>query len=149
MRQAGLEDLRKGQKLSSEIYDNWGKAAAQNLRLKGVMKTGSGRAAVPIQSAMVETNGNEMKFSIMKKNSLKRTPIPRAALERALAERIKANQQCEGFLEIFLERVAPVSHGAANWGVKGVKYGKAERNKCNAAITHCVEERKLEFDISD
>lgn len=102
MRQEGLEDLRKGQKLSIEICDNWGKAAAKNLQLKGVMKTGSGWAAVPIQSAMVEANGNEMKFSIMKKNSLKRTPIPRAALERALAERIKANQQCEGFLEIFL-----------------------------------------------
>jgi hypothetical protein len=87
---------------------------------------------------------------MVKKNNLKRTPIPRAALERALAERIRAtDRECQGFLKIFVERVVPISHGGANWAVKGVKYGKAERDKCNAAITRCVEESQLEFEISD
>ena len=90
-----------------------------------------------------------MKFTIAKKSTLKRTPIPRAALELALAERIRASdQQCEGFLKIFVERVA-TSPGGANWAVKGVKYGKAVRDKCNVAIIQYVEESQLEFEISD
>jgi hypothetical protein len=90
-----------------------------------------------------------LKFTIAKKNTLKRTPIPRAALELALADRIRASdQQCEGFLKIFVERVA-TSPGGANWAVKGVKYGKAVRDKCNVAIIRYVEESQLEFEISD
>jgi hypothetical protein len=58
VRQAGLANLRKGQKLSFEIYDNRGKAAAKNLRLKALIKFASERAAVPIPCAMGETGGS-------------------------------------------------------------------------------------------
>jgi hypothetical protein len=103
-----------------------------------------------MQSATVETGESVLKFTIVRKNTLKRTPISRAALELALAERIRASdQQCEGFLKIFVERVVATSPGGANWAVKGVKYGKAVRDKCNVAINRCVEESQLEFEVSD
>jgi hypothetical protein len=125
-------------------------AAAETLRLKVLSKVASERVAIPMQSAMVETGESVLKFTTVKKNNLKRTPIPRAALELALAERIRASdQQCEGFLKVFVERVVATSPGGANWAVKGVKYGKAVRDKCNVAIIRYVEESQLEFEISD
>jgi len=58
----------------------------------------------------------------------KRTWIARAALESALAENVRGSDpQCEGLIEIIVERVVPASPDGANWAVKGVKYGKAER----------------------
>jgi hypothetical protein len=91
-----------------------------------------------------------LKFNIVKKNNLKRTKISRAALEQVIAERIRASdKKCEGFLQIFIERVVPTSQGSANWALKGVKYGKAERDKCSAVITQCIDESQLEFEISD
>ena len=150
VRQAGLAVLRKGQQVYFDIYDNRGKAAAKNLRLKPVIKVASQPSAAPMQSAILEAGGSEMRFAMIKKAAPKRTLISRAALERTLAERIRASdQRCEGFLEIFIERVVPGSRGNANWTVKGVKYGKAERDQCNIAIARCTKESQLEFEISD
>jgi cold shock CspA family protein len=38
VREAGLADLRKGQKISLEIFDNQGKAAAKNLHIDRAME---------------------------------------------------------------------------------------------------------------
>jgi hypothetical protein len=80
----------------------------------------------------------------------KRTSITRAALELALTEAVRAHDpQCEGLAGIIIERVTPESPGGANWAVKGVRYGKAARDRCSVAVSSCVEERQREFEISD
>jgi hypothetical protein len=80
----------------------------------------------------------------------KRTWITRAALESALAETVRASDpQCECLIEIIVERFVPGSADGANWAVKGVKYGKAEREPCSAAISKFVEESQSEFEVSD
>jgi hypothetical protein len=67
-----------------------------------------------------------------------------------LAENARGSDpQCGGLIEIIVERVVPVSPDGANWAVKGVKYGKAEREACNAAISKVVEEGQREFEVSD
>ena len=42
VRTAGFRDLRKGQKVSFEIFDNQGKAAARNLLMNGPAEDDSG-----------------------------------------------------------------------------------------------------------
>jgi hypothetical protein len=80
----------------------------------------------------------------------KRTPITRAALEAAVAECVKdADPECEGFVGIIVERITPAVSGGANWAVKGIKYGKAARGPCSAAVSRYVEEAQREFEISD
>ncbi len=80
----------------------------------------------------------------------KRTPITRADLELAIANSVRGSDpQCEGLVGIVIERVVPGPPGSANWAVKGVKYGKAERSRCSAALSNCVEEGQREFEISD
>lgn len=84
-----------------------------------------------------------------KKLTAERTLITRAALELALAEAVRNSPQCGAFVGVILERVVPGSPGGANWAVKGVKFGKADRGRCNAVISNCVQERQREFEVSD
>jgi hypothetical protein len=80
----------------------------------------------------------------------KRTWVARAALESALAENVRGSDpRCEGLIEIIVEHVVPVLPDGANWAVKGVKYGKAEREVCSTAISKVVEEGQREFEVSD
>jgi hypothetical protein len=79
----------------------------------------------------------------------KRKPITQAALETALADAVRARDaQCDGLIGIIVERVNPASPAATNWCVKGVKYGKAERDRCDVALSACVEEMQREFEVS-
>ncbi len=79
----------------------------------------------------------------------KRTPITQAALEAALAEAVRAHDtQCEGLIGIIVERVSAAAPGGSNWSVKGVKYGKVARDRCNVALSVCVEEMQREFEVS-
>ncbi len=150
MKKAGLADLRKGQKVSFEVFDNRGKAAAKNLCVNKVMKDAAGRKLVAIQNG--DTQDARCKMSRDRGEPLKdrRTSITRASLELAIAETVRASDpQCEGLVGIIVERVVPESPDGANWAVKGVKYGKAERGRCSAALSNCVEEGQREFKISD
>jgi cold shock CspA family protein len=149
VRQAGLAELRKGQKISFEIFDNQGKAAAKNLHLDGVMENESEHNPdlANVGRKIVQCKMNQEN---MEQPTKKRTWIARASLESALAESVRGSDpQCEGLIEIIVERVVPVSPDGANWAVKGVKYGNAEREACSAAISKVVEQRQCEFEVSD
>jgi len=153
VREAGLADLRKGQKISFEIFDNQGKAAAKNLHIDRAMEDESDHN--PDLNPNLASTGPGIMQCNMNQNKTeeppkKRTWIARAALESALAENVRGSDpQCEGLIEIIVERVVPASPDGANWAVKGVKYGKAEREVCSAAISKVVEEGQREFEVSD
>jgi hypothetical protein len=83
-------------------------------------------------------------------STVRRTSITRAALELAIAEAVRGSSpECRDLIGVIVERVVPGSPGSANWVVKGVKYGKAQRDRCRAAISACVEDRQREFEVSD
>jgi CspA family cold shock protein len=150
VKRAGLADLRKGQKVSFEIFDNQGKAAAKNLFVDRTMKDAIGQKSVAIRNGVTQNARYQMSQENAEPLKVKRTSITRAALELALVESVRASDpQCEGLVGIIVERIVPESPGGANWTVKGVKYGRAERSRCSAALSHCVEEGRLEFEISD
>jgi hypothetical protein len=82
--------------------------------------------------------------------SAKRSPITRARLELAIAEAVRNTlPECRDLIGVIVERVAPGSPGGVNWIVKGIKYGKAQRDRCHAAIAVCVEDGQREYDVSD
>jgi hypothetical protein len=79
-----------------------------------------------------------------------RTSITRAALELAIAEAIRESDlKCKSLVGVIVERVARMSPGGTNWAIKGVKYGNAERDRCNAVMSNCVTELQREFEVSD
>jgi hypothetical protein len=91
--------------------------------------------------------------SLFKSNSpkpLDLEPIKRAALEAAITTAVKqSSASCEPFVGVIVERVAKNSTNEGNWAVKGVKFGKSEREQCNAALAVIIERLKREFRISD
>jgi CspA family cold shock protein len=157
VKEAGLADLRKGQKISFEIFDNQGKAAAKNLHISSAMEGQTGQAMEALSDdhlklAQVEPEIARCNMSQKKPDPFvkKRTWITRAALEAALAETVRGSDpRCAGLVEIFVEPVIPGTSDGANWAVKGVKYGKAEREPCSVAISKSVEEGQGEFEVSD
>jgi len=76
--------------------------------------------------------------------------ITRGALEQALAETVRTGgPECEPFIAVMVERFAPAPKEGPNWLIKGVRYGKAERTRCDALLSKRVEEAQQEFNVSD
>jgi hypothetical protein len=79
-----------------------------------------------------------------------RKPITRAALEQSLADAVRSvTPECEAFVGVIIERVVPETPISANWAVKGVRYGKADRDRCEAALGMSLHEKQLEYMLSD
>jgi CspA family cold shock protein len=165
VQKAGLTDLRKGQKISFEIFENQGKAVAKNLssnRNWENLPEGnlvSNRKLENVPEGKLVSNRNRLRQNQHFKKSPKkgeeqlsgkRRLITRAILELKIAEAVRSSSpECTALVGIIVERIAPESPGGANWAVKGVKYGKAERDRCNASLFKCVEEGQRDFEISD
>jgi len=80
----------------------------------------------------------------------KRAQISRAALETAITKVVRSSDpQCSCFVGIIVARKVPASRIAANWNVKGIKYGKARRDLCDATISVIIDPMQLELDISE
>jgi hypothetical protein len=79
-----------------------------------------------------------------------REQIKCATLEIAIATAVRSSDpRCGRFIGVFIERRYPKSRDDTNWIVKGIKFGKAERDNCNTALSIIVERLKREFEISD
>jgi hypothetical protein len=98
----------------------------------------------------VQNEHREMSPKSKKLPAANRTSMTRAALELAIVEAIRTSSpECGALIGIIVERVIPKLPGGANWAVKGIKFGKADRAQCSAAISKLVEDGQLEFEISD
>jgi hypothetical protein len=76
--------------------------------------------------------------------------MTRTALERAITERVRSSRaECKAFVGVIVEYVKPKKPGDANWALKGVRYGKANREASAAALSALVAESQLEFELSD
>jgi hypothetical protein len=79
-----------------------------------------------------------------------RQPITRAALEQSITEAVKAGgTDCEGFVGVIIARLSPVPPGGPNWTLKGVRYGKSNREACAGILSAWVTENQLKFELSD
>ena len=79
-----------------------------------------------------------------------REQIKCETLEVAIATAVKrSDPRCEPFMGVFIERCTPKLRDDTNWAVRGIKFGKAERENCNTALSVIIERLKREFEISD
>ncbi|MBV8701951.1 hypothetical protein [Bradyrhizobium sp.] len=85
-----------------------------------------------------------------KDKSKPRKAMTRVELEQALADAVRASHpECEGLVAVLVERVVPPWPDAANWAVKGVRYGKADRKRCGSVLADVVAARQQEFELSE
>ena len=79
-----------------------------------------------------------------------RKPVTRAVLEQRLTEAVRTSHaEFEAFVGVVVERVAAASPGSTNWAIRGVKYGRADRDRSSAVLSQCVEEAQREFEVTD
>ena len=86
----------------------------------------------------------------MRRSVSARDKIKCATLEVAIATAVKrSDPRCEPFIGVVVERRTPKSRDDTNWAVRGIRFGKAERENCNAALSVIIERLTREFEISD
>ncbi len=67
-------------------------------------------------------------------------------LELAIAEAVKtASSGCEDFLSVIVERTPPKSRIGPDWGVRGVRYGKADRRLVDEVLSTVVKRMQQEI----
>jgi hypothetical protein len=81
-----------------------------------------------------------------KQSSDDRSSVSRDHLQSAITEAVKkADPDCEAFVGVIVQRETPKALLDANWAIRGVRFGKADRNKCGKALTTIVERMQREF----
>jgi hypothetical protein len=68
-------------------------------------------------------------------------------LQSAITKAVKNAEPA--FVGVIVQRTTPKSRFDANWAIRGVKFGKADREKANKAVTSVVERMKGHFRLSD
>jgi hypothetical protein len=77
-----------------------------------------------------------------------RKRVPREVLELVIAAAVKnTDPQCEPFVGVLIEHHAPKSREDANWAIKGIRFGRADRGKCSAALAVVVDKMQGEFEL--
>jgi hypothetical protein len=65
----------------------------------------------------------------------RRKMISAEALQSMITAAVKAcDPDCEQFVGIYVERTALKSGLDANWDIRGIKFGRADRDKCAKAL---------------
>jgi hypothetical protein len=70
-----------------------------------------------------------------KKPSDTRSSVSPERLQAAITKGVKkSDAKCEGFIGVIVQRQTPKARFDADWSVKGVRFGKADRDKCGLAV---------------
>jgi hypothetical protein len=78
-----------------------------------------------------------------------RTAMTVPELELAIAEAVrKASPGCEDFVSVIVERRTPKSRLDPDWAVRGVRFGKADRQMVDEALSTVVKRMQQEIRLS-
>ena len=66
-------------------------------------------------------------------------------LESTITEAVKAAPGCEAFVGVIVQRTTPKSRLDANWELRGIKFGRADRRIAKEVLTPIVERTQREF----
>ena len=79
-----------------------------------------------------------------------RAQITPAELELTIAEAVRRSAPgCGGFIGVIVHHKKPRQHRDPNWGVRGVKFGKADRQIVDETLPRIVEQLQKEFRLAD
>jgi hypothetical protein len=84
-----------------------------------------------------------------KKQSSNRSSVSRERLQSAITEAVKkADPDCEAFVGVIVQRETPKARFDANWAIRGIRFGKADRDKSGLALATIVERMQREFSLA-
>jgi hypothetical protein len=75
-----------------------------------------------------------------------RQSISRQELQSAIADAVKmAEPDCRDFVGVIVDRETPQSRYDTNWAIRGVRFGKSDRDKSTQALNIIVSRLQREF----
>jgi hypothetical protein len=85
-----------------------------------------------------------------KKSDSERSSISREGLESAITEAVKqADPAFETFAGVLVQRETPKADSGVNWSIRGVRFGKVDREKSGQALATVVERMQRKFSLAD
>lgn len=80
----------------------------------------------------------------------RRAQITPAELELTIAEAVRKNAPgCGSFIGVIVHHKKPKQYRDPNWGVRGIKFGKADRRIVDETLPRIVEQLQKEFRLAD
>jgi len=71
-------------------------------------------------------------------------------IELAIAEAVKKTAPgCEDFIGVVIRQTTPKSRLDVNWELRGIRFGKADREMVNEAVASVVERMQREFRLTE
>jgi hypothetical protein len=75
--------------------------------------------------------------------------VSRERLQSAVTKAVKkADPQCQDFVGVIVQRETPKAGFDADWAVRGVRFGKADRDKCSLVLATIAELMQREFSLA-
>jgi TATA-box binding protein (TBP) (component of TFIID and TFIIIB) len=85
-----------------------------------------------------------------KKSRNERSSISQERLQSAITEAVKkADPACEAFAGVIVQRETPKEHFDVNWSIRGVRFGRADREKSKQALANIVERMQRELRLAE
>jgi hypothetical protein len=79
-----------------------------------------------------------------------RNAISRETMQAAITVAVKrADPDCKPFVGVIVQRTIPKSSLETNWAIRGIKFGRADRNKAKEAVDTIVQRLQREFILSN
>ena len=79
-----------------------------------------------------------------------RPSISRTDLQSAITEAVKKfDPECKDFIDVIIEHTKPDAQFGANWAIRGIKFGRSDRQKAAQAIAVIVARMQHEFRLSE
>ena len=76
--------------------------------------------------------------------------VSREHLQSAITDAVRNTEPgCEAFTGVVIKREIPKSPFDANWAIRGIRFGRADRNKCNQALAMVVEQAQRYFSLAE
>ena len=142
---AGIKHLRKGQRVSFDQANDLGRPFATNLRLAN--KAGPKRSTE--SHSVFKACRIQMRLAKSRTSLFESRSSARLLSNRWRMRFVAVAPECQAFVGVIIERVVPETSDGANWAVKGVRYGRADRDRCEAALGMSLHEKQLEYTLSD
>jgi hypothetical protein len=80
----------------------------------------------------------------------KRNAVSCEQLEFEIAKAVrKFKAGCKDFVGVIVERVEPNLPATANWAIKGVRFGRADRDKAAKVLPTVIERMQREFTLAE
>jgi hypothetical protein len=87
---------------------------------------------------------------LKKKSDNERSSISREELESAITDAVrKADPAFETFAGVIVQRERPKGDSEVNWAIRGIRFGKADREKSREAVAIVVERMQRELSLAE